>query len=119
MDNRYSFENIVDIIGPISAWPSKILERYLKDSYKSEDRFALCLFNFTNGLDNSLFLEFAQTHGKLRDEAAVQHIRTISAMLERRVEHLNDYYSFNIQENRWTYLNGQTKHYWWSYLKFR
>ena len=112
MANRYSFEDIVDFIGgPVTAWPCKILERYQKASYNNSDRFTLCLFNFTNGFDNRLFLEFAQTNGKLRDEAAAQHIRTITQMLERREEHLNDYYSFNIQENRWTYLNGQTKHY--------
>ena len=78
MANRYSFEDIVDFIGgPVTAWPCKILERYQKASYNNSDRFTLCLFNFTNGFDNRLFLEFAQTNGKLRDEAAAQHIRTI------------------------------------------
>ena len=112
MANQYSFEDIVDLIGgPVTSWPSKILARYHKSAYNNSDRFTLCLFNFTNGFDNRIFLEYAMANGKLRDQKAAQHIRNISQMLERGEEHLNHYYSFNVVENRWTYLNGQTKHY--------
>ena len=71
MANQYSFNDIVDFIGgPVETWPSKILARYLKSHYNYYDRFALCLFNFTNGFDNKIFLEYALAKGALRDQEA-------------------------------------------------
>ena len=78
MANQYRFEDIVDLIGPpVEAWPRKILETYMKPSYKSADRFKLCIFNFINGFDNNLFLEFALGKGALRDEEAIKNIKKL------------------------------------------
>ena len=111
MATMYTFEDIVDFIGPVHAWPSTILERYKKLSYNSADRFSLCVFNYTNGFDNRIFLEYAIGKRALRDQHAVQHIKDITQILEQREKYLNTWYSFNLQENRWTFLNGQTKYY--------
>ena len=112
MANQYSFDDIVDLIGgPVESWPRKILARYMKSAYNCSDRFSLCIFNYTNGFDNKVFLEYALAKGTLRDQAAVQHIQNITQILEKREEHLDEWYSFNIVENRWTYLNGKTKFY--------
>ena len=112
MANNYSFEDIVDLIGgPVESWPCSILARYRKLTYNSSDRFALCLFNFTNGFDNRLFLQFASARGKLRDRGAAQHIINLTNILEMRKQNLDTWYSFNLIENRWTYLNGNTKYY--------
>ena len=112
MANQYSFDYIVDLIGgPVEAWPSTILARYRKATYNNSDRFALCLFNFTNGFDNRIFLEYAIAKDAIRDQKAIQHIKNLTTILERREQHLNRWYSFNVVENRWTYLNGQTRYY--------
>ena len=111
MATQYTFEDIVDFIGPLHSWPRKIWARYMKLAYNFSDRFNLCLFNYTNGFDNRIFLEFAIAKGALRDQQAVQHIKDITQILEQREKYLNTWYSFNLQENRWTFLNGQTKYY--------
>ena len=105
---NYSFDDLVDLIGPpVESWPRKILACYMKSAYNFSDRFALCIFNFTNGFDNKIFLEVALAKGALRDQAVVQHIQNIIQILEKGEEHLDEWYSFNVVENRWTYLNGQ------------
>ena len=112
MANQYRFNDIVDFIGgPVETWPRSILARYLKSHYTYYDRFVLALFNFTNGFDNKIFLEYALGKGALRDKEAVQHIQKLTNILERREDHLHEWYSFNMVENRWTYLNGLTKMY--------
>ena len=109
---NYTFEQLVDLIGhPVASWPNKILQRYRKDSYKYDDRFALCVFNYMNGFDNKLFLEYALSKGALRDQQAVNHIKMVTQVLEGRTLKLESWYSFNLGLNRWMYLNGKTKFY--------
>ena len=83
----------------------------MKPVYNTEDRFKLCLFNFVNGFDNSIFLQYATAKGALRDKAATQDIIKISSILERGEKYLNDWYSYCLVENKWVYLNGRTKRY--------
>ena len=79
----YTFEAITDLIGlPVSAWPASILAAYQKPTYTAEDRFKICLFNFVNGFDNKLFLEFALARGALRDAAAIQDVQRICGILQ-------------------------------------
>ena len=112
MANQYSFDDLVDLIGPpVESWPRKILARYTKSAYKSDDRFSICLFNYVNGFDNRIFLEYALAKGALRDQAAVQHIQKITQILEQGKDHLDEWYSFNLVQNRWMFLNGNTKTY--------
>ena len=108
----YTFEAITDLIGlPVSAWPASILAAYQKPTYTAEDRFKICLFNYVNGFDNRLFLEFALARGALRDAAAIQDVQRICGILQQRQLHLRDWFSFNLQERRWMYLDGTTKYY--------
>ena len=112
MAAAYSFEAIADLIGlPVTAWPASILAAYQKPSYTSEDRFKLCVFNYVNGFDNRIFLEFALARGALRDEEAVQDVLRISGTLSRQQCHLREWYSFNLAHRRWMYLDGTTRHY--------
>ena len=112
MANQYTFEDIVDLIGPpVEKWLRAILETYMKSEYKSIDSFKLCLFNYINGFNNKVFLEFALGKGALADDKAINHIQEISAILERGEEKLDTWYSFNIQQNRWMFLNVETKYY--------
>ena len=107
----YTLEQIADFIGPIKAWPGQILACYMKSEYNYEDRFSLCLFNWTNGFNNHRFLEYAIANGKVHGDSAIRHIQGIIAILEQREKNLDKWYSFSIEENRWTYLNGRTKYY--------
>ena len=111
MANQYTFEEIVDLIGPVEKWPKAILETYMKAEYKSADRFKLCLFNYVNGFNNDVFLQFALGKGALADDKAINHIKWISVILERGEEKLDIWFSFNIEQNRWMFLNGETKYY--------
>ena len=57
---QYTFEDLTDLIGlPVSACPRNIFATYQKPLYTSQDRLKLCLFNFVNGFDNTIFLEYA------------------------------------------------------------
>ena len=109
---QYSFEDLTDLIGlPVSAWPRNIFATYQKPLYTSQDRLKLCLFNFVNGFDNKIFLEYAIAKGVLRDKAAIQDVERIITVHEQREKHLHDWYSFSLVENRWVYLDGSTKKY--------
>ena len=108
----YTFEDLTDFIGlPVSSWPTSIYATYQKAMYKAEDRFKLCLFNFVNGFDNRIFLEYAIAKGALCDKAAIQDVKRISAVLEQRLLHMHEWFSFCLAENRWVYLDGSTKYY--------
>ena len=112
MAGAYCFEDIADLIGlPVSAWPASILAAYRKPAYDKDDRFKLCLFNYVNGFDNRLFLEYAVARGALVDQQAVQDVVRISGILSRQQANLRCWYSFNLQHRRWMYLDGSTKHY--------
>ena len=112
MDYHYSFDDVVDLIGqPVGSWPQKILERYTKSKYRYDDRFAICIFNFVNGFDNKIFLQYVLAKGALRDKEAVDHIRRITHILEEWKHHFENWYSFNLVQNRWMFLNGNTKFY--------
>ena len=108
----YTFEAIADLIGlPVSAWPASILAAYQKPTYTAPDRLKICIFNYLNGFDNHLFLEFAVARGALRDAAAIEDVRRICEILQQRHLHLRDWFSFNLQERRWMYLDGTTRYY--------
>ena len=112
MAPEYSFDDIADLIGvPVSAWPASIYAAYQKTNYSAEDRFKLCLFNYVNGFDNRLFLEYALGRGALRDRAAVQDVQRLIWILQQRQLHLQDWFSFNLADRRWMYRDGSTKHY--------
>ena len=107
---QHTFEELTDLIGlPVSAWPRDIYETYQKPIYTAKDRLKLCLFNFVNGFDNNIFIEYATANGALRDKAAIKDVESIKTVLEQREKHLHDWYSFSLVENRWVYLDGRTK----------
>ena len=109
---EYTFEDLIDLIGgPVEAWPRQILEAYQKPVYKAGDRLKLCLFNYVNGFDNRIFLEFAHARGALIDRKAYEDVEHLTAVLEEGTRNLNKWFSFNLEQNRWLYLNGNTKHY--------
>ena len=112
MADHYTFESLIDLIGgPVSEWPRCIYDAYQKPIYKAEDRLKLCIFNYINGFDNKIFLEFAMSRGALQDKKAYQDVINISAVLEEGKKNLDKWYSFNLVQKRWVYLNGSTKHY--------
>ena len=108
----YTFEDVKDFIGfPVSSWPTSIYATYQKPTYNAQDRLKLCIYNFVNGFDNALFLEYALAKGALVDRRAVEDVIHISAVLEGRLLHMHDWYSFSLPENKWVYLDGRTKYY--------
>ena len=108
---HYKLEDIADLLGPIIEWPAGYLALYRKAKYDYTDRFCLCVFNFMNGFNNRRFLEYCVTNKKLKDKAAYRHIIDLTEILEQREQHHDKWFSFCIQEKRWTYLNGKTKYY--------
>ena len=108
---NYKLEDIVDLLGPTKDWPGDFLARYKKKQYDHTDRFCLCIFNFINGFNNRRFLEYCLANKKLEDKAAYRHIIDLTEILEQREQNLEKWFSFCIQEKRWTYLNGRTKFY--------
>ena len=111
---NYSFEQITELfILPVTTWPRDIVHTYQKPIYKAPDRLKLCLFNWVNGFDHRLFIDFAIGRGALRDREAVQDVRNIIAKLERQELNPNfrTWYSFSLAERRWLYLDGRTKYY--------
>ena len=107
----YTFEDIVDLLGPVSEWPAGYLAMYKKEKYDYKDRFCLCVFNFVNGFNNRSFMDFCIANKKLKDRDAYIHIVHLTETLEQRQENLSKWFSYNILDRRWTYLNGQPKYY--------
>ena len=105
----YTFEELADFIGPLSKWPRDLLEVYNKPTYQSADRLKICIFNFLNGFDNRNFLEWALQNRKLADRSAVRDVQRLTQVLEDRQLHLNTWFGFCIQENKWVYLDGTMK----------
>ena len=110
MANQYTFEEIADLIGPVEKWPKAILDTYMKANMTVLIA-SNCVFNFINGFNNEVFLQFALGKGALADQRAIDHVRWISGVLERGEEKLDVWWSFNIEQNRWMFLNGETKYY--------
>ena len=111
---HYTFQDITELfILPVMTWPRDIVHTYQKPIYKAPDRLKLCLFNWVNGFDHRLFIDFAIGRGALRDRGAVQDVRNIIATLERQEANPNfhTWYSFCLAERRWVYLDGRTKYY--------
>ena len=106
----YKFEDIADLLGPTKDWPV-FLAMYKKAKYDYTDRFCLCLFNFMNGFNNRRFLEYCVANHKLQDRKAYDHIVHLTEILEQREQNLHKWFSYCIQDKRWTYLNGQPKYY--------
>ena len=112
MADIYTFESLIDLIGgPVTAWPRCIYEAYQKPKYEADDRLKLCIFNYINGFDNRIFIEFAVSNQKLRDRKAYEDVINICTVLKEGKKNLDKWYSFNLVDNRWVYLNGNTKHY--------
>ena len=107
----YTFEDIVDLLGPVSEWPAGYLAMYKKHKYDYKDRFCLCVFNFVNGFNNRSFMDFCLANKKLEDRKAYDHIVHLTEILEQRQENLSKWFSYCILDRRWTYLNGQPKYY--------
>ena len=112
MYSAYTFEDIRDFIGfPVSSWPRLIYAAYQKQTYTAADRLKICIFNWLNGFDNKVFIEFALAKGALVDRRALQDVLQICTVLEGRSHHIHDWYGFSLAENRWVYLDGTPKYY--------
>ena len=108
----YTFADVLDFVGyPVESWPRLILASYQKARYTAQDRLKLCIFNFMNGFDNRIFLEFARARGALADRRAIEDVIHISSVLEGRELHMHEWYSWCLAEHRWCYLDGTTKFY--------
>ena len=112
MADHYTFDKLIDLIGgPVSEWPRCIYEAYQKQKYEAKDRLKLCLFNYINGFNNEVFIEFCVSNHKLSDKKAYDDLVHIRAVLEEGKKNLNTWFSFNLVQKRWMYLNGNTKYY--------
>ena len=74
-------------------------------------RFKLVLFNYVNGLNPIIFEEFCLRRGTLRDNEALNHIQTIAQICEAGELHRQTWYSFNVANTCWEFLDGSTKYY--------
>ena len=109
---HYTFDKLIDLIGgPVSKWPRCIIDSYQKPKYDANDRLKLCLFNYVNGFNNEVFIDFCLSNQKLSDKKAYDDLVRIRAVLEEGKKNLNTWFSFNLVQKRWMYLNGNTKYY--------
>ena len=107
------WEVIIDIIGDPTKWPKKIFDSYRKIPMNFSDRFKCVVFNYINGLNPLIFLDYCGVRGTLLDAPAHRHITQLSRILEDGVLHRHHWYSFNVHNNRWEYLDGETVYYYW------
>ena len=105
------FELICDIIGPKALWPQSIVQAYESSHMTNGQRFKLVIFNYVNGLNPIIFEEFCIARRTLRDDAALNHIQRISQICEAGILNRRTWYSFNVANTCWQYLDGSTKYY--------
>jgi len=105
------FEVICDIIGDKSLWPRSIVQAYESRHMTYGQRFKLVIFNYVNGLNPLIFQDFCIERRTLRDDEALNHIQRISEICEAGNLYRKTWYSFNVANTCWQYLDGSTKYY--------
>lgn len=109
---EFGYEELLNVIqdnvGAFGIWPQKIKRLFNSAHLKHQDRFELTLFFFSNGLSHELLYAWLIKNNMLRDKAAVDHVGYLWQYFQRD-ENKNKFYTFDMTNMRWEYLDGKEK----------
>ena len=102
--------DIIDIIGPIHLWPKDIRKLFWEKHWTNKQRFKIAVFVFINGLNPELLLDWIVLFQNT-DRNGEIHIRYLMDKFEEGTLYRRNYYSWNVAQSRYQYLDGSTRYY--------
>lgn len=112
-ENRRIYElwsSIQDIIGPARLWPIQIRRNFWTPGLKHWQRTLTAVFVFINGLNPSVFMEWAHLLNLGADNKAYDHFQYLLTTFEANPRRYN-LYGYNVTNNRYEYLSGNVRVY--------
>ena len=104
---------IYDLIGPENSWPHVIKQKFFtkrNQDLKYFDRFFLTTFAYVNGLPVNTLLDYLNSRGNINNPNSRHHINDLYQKFESGTYNHKPYYSYNIFNAQWEYINGKRKH---------
>ena len=102
--------NIIDIVGPINLCPKDIRKLFWEKNWNDEHRFKVALFVYINGLNPVFLYDWIDLYGNTNQNGKI-HIRYLIDLFEEGNRYRREYYSFNVAQGRYQYLDGSTRYY--------
>ena len=98
------------LIGVASLWPVMIRRLFWTPSINHFERVLIATFVFVNGIEPTLFLEWARLKRLASSDASQHHLEYLLAKFE---ENPNCYrlYAYNVAMNRYEWLDGTCRMY--------
>ena len=93
--NRETYEKwieIQDLNGPASKWPFSIRKLFWQQNIKHFERLFVAVFVYVNGLNPSIFLEWARLNSRCRDETGYKHFEDLLKLFDGRKYKLYAYH---------------------------
>jgi hypothetical protein len=102
------WEEIQDVIGPESQWPSEIRSNFWNCNVKHWERIMLATFVFVNGLNPVVFMEWVDQSNMCRDFAARKHLSDLLDRFSKGI-YLHTVYAYNVYARQLQHLDGRIK----------
>ena len=105
-------QQIQELIGKSSKWPVYIRLIFFSKHLDNHDRFLMVNFAYVNGLPLELLQQWMNLRGQLRDSSAKRHILELYTQYESgqyNDERKFPYYSFNVSQHEYQYINGKRR----------
>ena len=103
------WSGIQEIIGPATHWPYLIRRLFWTRNLNHFQRLFVCSFVFVNGLNPVIFDEWMILLRLCRDQAAINHIRSLFTLFEGGCHYR--LYSYNVLQGHNEYLDGTIREY--------
>ena len=102
--------NIIDIIGPINLWLKDIRKLFMEKHWNNKHRFKVAVFTYINGLNPVLLYDWIDLFQNI-DKNGEIHIRYLIDLFEEGNRYRREYFSWNVAQGRYQYLDGSTRYY--------
>ena len=102
--------NIIDIIGTINLWPKDVRKLFWEKNWDHEQKFKVAVFVYINGLNPLLLYDWIELYGNTNQNGKI-HIRYLIDLFEDGNRYRRQYYSWNVAQARYQYLDGSTRYY--------
>ena len=101
---------IIDIIGPIHLWPKDIRNLFWEKNWSNKQRFKVTVFSYINGINPLLLYDWIVLFGNTDLNGEV-HIKYLMDKFEEGILYRRQYYSWNVAQSCYQYLDGSTRYY--------
>ena len=105
------WQDILDIVGPVSRWPTEIRRFFWTRNWGYDERFQVAVFAYVNGLNPVIVCHWARLMGSISNGKGWRHLTNLFIMFEEGVHYRQEYWAVNVHNNRQEYLDGTTRYY--------